>query len=60
MENTAVCDYCRPIGENLLITWDAKGIPLQKTSCVFFFNFFLRSHKCAYPTDIELSSDRGF
>ena len=39
------------------ITWNAEGITRLKTGLVSFF-IIIGSHKCAYPTDIELSSDR--
>ena len=41
-----------------LFTWNAKGIPRLKTGLVSNFIFFVGSHKCTYPTDIELSSDQ--
>ena len=41
-----------------LISWNAKGIPRLKTGLGSNFIFFVGSHKCAYPTDIGLSSDR--
>ena len=35
-----------------------RGMPRLKTGLVSNFLFFVGSHKCAYPTDIELTSDR--
>ena len=39
----------------LIITWNAEGIHVLKPGWDLFF---VGSHKCAYPTDMELISDR--
>ena len=42
-----------------LFTWNAEGIPRFKTGLVSNFIFFVGSHKCAYPTDIEFKLRSG-
>ena len=44
-----------PLSVCYIITWNAEGIHVLKPDWNLFF---VGSHKCAYPTDIELISDR--
>ena len=46
------------------VQWNFRGMPKAATVTIrirarSFFIFLHGSHKCAYPTDIELSSERG-